>query len=58
IILLATSVDAERAFSHGRLTVSRLRRSLADESVCANTVLGSWARINDLIPEKEVIDFL
>ncbi|KAI0713058.1 hypothetical protein C8T65DRAFT_574275, partial [Cerioporus squamosus] len=54
----ATSVDAEHAFSRGRLTVSRLRRSLADESVRANTVLGSWARIDDLIPEKELIDFL
>ncbi|OJT13582.1 hypothetical protein TRAPUB_9870 [Trametes pubescens] len=52
----ATSTDAERAFSRGRLTVSRLRHSLADESVRANTVLGSWARIADLLPEADLIE--
>ena len=51
-------MDAERAFSRGRLTVSRLRRSLSDESVRANTILGSWARIADLVPKKELVDFL
>ena len=56
--IVATSTDAERAFSRGRLTVSRLRHSLSDASVRANTVLGSWARIDDLVPEKETIDFL
>ena len=39
LIHLATSTDAERSFSRGRLTVSRLRHSLADEPVRANTVL-------------------
>lgn len=51
----ATSCDAERAFSRGRLTVSRLRHSLADESVRANTLLGSWARLDGLVPEKTII---
>ena len=56
--LSATSTDAERAFSRGRLTVSRLRHSLSDASVRANTVLGSWARIDGLVPEKETIAYL
>ncbi|KAL1945891.1 hypothetical protein VTO73DRAFT_1893 [Trametes versicolor] len=54
----ATSTDAERAFSRGRLTVSRLRHSLADESVRANTVLGSWARIADLLPEADLVEVI
>ncbi|RDX39816.1 hypothetical protein OH76DRAFT_1298907, partial [Lentinus brumalis] len=51
----ATSCDAERAFSRGRLTVSRLRHSLGDSSVRANTLLGSWARIPELVEEKKLL---
>ncbi|EIW62759.1 uncharacterized protein TRAVEDRAFT_97139, partial [Trametes versicolor FP-101664 SS1] len=58
LILSATSTDTERAFSRGRLTVSRLRHSLADESVRANTVLGSWARIADLLPEADLVEVI
>ena len=54
----ATSVDAERAFSRGCLTVSCLRHSLNDASVRANTVLGSWARIPGLVAEDEMIEML
>ncbi|PIL32946.1 hypothetical protein GSI_05064 [Ganoderma sinense ZZ0214-1] len=54
----ATSMDAERAFSRGRLTVSRLRHSLSDQSVRASTVLGSWARYSDLVPEAEAVELL
>ncbi|TBU22749.1 hypothetical protein BD311DRAFT_675374, partial [Dichomitus squalens] len=46
----ATSADAERAFSCGRLTVSRLRHSLNDELVHACTVLTSWAKIPGIVP--------
>lgn len=52
---LATSCDAEHAFSRGRLTVSRLRHSLADESVRANTLLGSWALLDGIVPERKII---
>lgn len=45
-------------FSCGRLTVSRLRHSLADESVRANTVVGSWARIADLLPEADLVEVI
>ncbi|OJT08548.1 hypothetical protein TRAPUB_554 [Trametes pubescens] len=54
----AILTDAERAFSRSRLTVSRLRHSLADESVRANTVLGSWARIADLLPEADLVEVI
>ncbi|OJT13075.1 Zinc finger BED domain-containing protein 4 [Trametes pubescens] len=52
----ATSTDAERAFSQGHLTVSRLRHSLGDESVRTGTVLGSWAEHPELVPEDEVVE--
>ena len=54
----ATSVDAERAFSRGRLMVNRLRTSLSDRSVRAGTVLGSWACIDGLLVEADIIAFL
>ncbi|KAI0743693.1 hypothetical protein C8Q80DRAFT_1107444, partial [Daedaleopsis nitida] len=57
-IFLATSIDAERAFSRGRLTVSHLHHSLSDESIRVTTVFGSWARISELVPEKHVIALL
>ena len=51
----ATSTDAERAFSCGRLTISRLRHSLNDESVRANTLLGSWSAVPALVSEPEIL---
>ncbi|OJT02035.1 hypothetical protein TRAPUB_7505, partial [Trametes pubescens] len=54
----STSTDAERAFSRGHLTVSRLRHSLSEESVRASTVLGSWANIPGLVPEAEIVELL
>lgn len=56
--LIATSTDAERAFSRGHLTVSRLRHSLNEESVRTSTVLGSWANIPGLVPEEEIVEFI
>jgi len=53
--LLATSTDAERSFSKGGLTVSKLRHSLSDESTRASTVLGSWTELEGAIPYTEVI---
>ena len=54
----ATSVEAERAFSSGRLTVSRLRHSLSDASVRASTLLGSWASIPSLVPESDIVNLI
>jgi hypothetical protein len=56
--LAATSTDAERAFSHGGLTVSKMRHSLSDESVRAATVLGSWCSLAGAIPREEFVTSL
>jgi hypothetical protein len=53
--LLATSTDVERAFSHGGLTVSKMRHALSDKSVRAATVLGSWCTFPELVPSKVLI---
>lgn len=53
--MTASSTDAERAFSHGGLTVSKYRHSLADESVRASTLIGSWAGIEELLPPDDAI---
>ncbi|KAL1937047.1 hypothetical protein VTO73DRAFT_15573 [Trametes versicolor] len=54
----ATSTDSERGFSRGRLTVSRLRHSLGEESVRSGTVLGSWSNVPGLVPEADVVQLL
>ncbi len=38
--------------------MSRLRYSLADTTVQASTLLGSWARIPDIVVEKDVVDLI
>ena len=58
LYVVATSVEAEHAFSRGRLTVSRLRHSLSDASVRASTLLGSWASIPALVPETDVVNLI
>lgn len=56
--LLASSADAERAFSRGGLAVSKLRHALGDESVRAATVVASWAKsgIAELLPETQLTE--
>ncbi|KAG8770443.1 hypothetical protein FRC12_004249 [Ceratobasidium sp. 428] len=38
----ASSVDAERAFSCGRLTIGHLQHNMSPESFCAKMALRSW----------------
>lgn len=38
--------------------VNRLRTSLSDRSVRAGTVLGSWAHVDGLLVEADIIAFL
>ncbi|KAF7799642.1 hypothetical protein EIP86_010882, partial [Pleurotus ostreatoroseus] len=52
----AASVDIERAFSKGGLTVTKRCHALSDESVCAATILGSWSSVEGLIPEADLIE--
>lgn len=54
----ATSTDVERAFSRGRLTVSRTRHNLSDETTRASTVLSSWYKQDYLIPSQKLIKAL
>ncbi|KZS91496.1 hypothetical protein SISNIDRAFT_390426, partial [Sistotremastrum niveocremeum HHB9708] len=51
----ASSTDIERAFSRGRLTVSRMRHRLSDQTTRSAVLLGSWANIPDLIPRDTII---
>jgi len=53
----AASVDAERAFSRGALTVTQRRHSLSDASTRNSIVLGSWLRETNLVPEPELVEF-
>ncbi len=57
-LVIATSTDAERAFSRGHLTVSRLRHSLGEDSVCAGTVVGSWAGIPAILCEDDLVNVI
>lgn len=52
----ATSVDVERAFSKGSLTVSKHRHSLSDKSTQAAIVLSSWLQIGGIVIDKDVIE--
>ncbi len=54
----ATSVDVERAFSKGTLTVSKYRHSLSYASTMAAIVLSAWLQVGGIVVEKDVIDVL
>jgi hypothetical protein len=56
--LLATSTDIERAFSGGRLTVSRMCHSLSSEPTRAATILGSWMKLDGLLPQCDLTKLL
>ena len=51
----ASSTDIECAFSHGGLTVSKMRHSLSDKSVRAAMVIGSWAGLPEMVPHVEIV---
>ncbi len=53
---LATSVDVERAFSKGSLTVSKHRHSLSDKSTRAAIVLSSWLQVGGIVVDKDIIE--
>ena len=47
---IATSVDAERAFSAGRLTINHLQHNMSSETFEAKMAVGSWYG-TPLLPE-------
>ena len=51
----ALSVDAERAFSRGALTVTHRRHALSDTSTRNSIVLGAWLGATNIIPTDELI---
>ncbi|KAI0731419.1 hypothetical protein C8Q76DRAFT_613315, partial [Earliella scabrosa] len=51
----AASVDIERSFSHGGLTVSKRRHNLSDDSTRAACVLNGWLRVPGLVPEADIV---
>ncbi|KAH8922861.1 hypothetical protein BT69DRAFT_1211484, partial [Atractiella rhizophila] len=50
----ATSVDVERAFSSGRLTVSWMRHKLSDSSFRASMMMKLWEQ-DELMPSVKVL---
>lgn len=43
-IIIASSVDAERAFSVGRLEINHLQHSTSPQTFKAQVAVGSWAK--------------
>jgi len=54
----ASSVEVERAFSRGALTVTHRRHALSDASTRNSIVLGGWLKDTSLVPKDELIEFL
>jgi hypothetical protein len=50
IIILASSVDAERAFSGGRLQVNHLQHAMSSQTFKARVALASWVNTPFLPP--------
>lgn len=53
----ASSVDAERVFSRGALTVTHRRHALSDLSTRNSIVLGAWLKDTTLVPKNELVKF-
>ena len=52
--MLATSVDVERVFSHGRLILSHVCSRLSAQSTRALICLGSWSLLG-LVKDSDVL---
>ena len=53
----ATSVDVERAFSCGALTVTHHQHALSNNSTRNSIVVGGWLKDTSLIPKNDLIEF-
>ena len=51
---LATSIDVERLFSHGRLLLSHVHSRLSPQSIRALICLGAWSKIG-LVKDSDVL---
>ena len=55
--VIAASVDVERAFSAGGIFVSDRRHRLADKSIRAGLLVGSWTLVPGLVSQTEMMLF-
>lgn len=55
--VLASSVDAERSFSCGRLQVGHLQHGVSSQTFKAKMALGSWSR-TPLLPSNHAEDII
>ena len=53
----ASSVNVERAFSRGALTVTHRRHALSHQSTRNSIVLGAWLKDTNLIPKEDLVEF-
>ena len=53
----ASSVEVERAFSRGALTVTHRHHTLSDQSTRNSIVLGAWLKETHLIPKDDLVEF-
>lgn len=53
----ASSVEVERAFSRGALTVTHRRHALSHQSTRNSIVLGAWLKNTNLVPKEELVEF-
>ena len=54
---LASSVDAERAFSGGRLQVNHLQHNVSSQTFKARVALGSWVN-TPLLPDDLPVEIM
>ena len=54
LVLLATSIDVERLFSRGRLTLSHIRNRLSVQTTRAILCLNSWSPM-ELVEDNDVL---
>ena len=54
----ATSVDVERLFSFSGKTISKLRNRMSADTSTATVLVGSWARVPDLLAKESFKDKL
>ncbi|KAJ6555812.1 hypothetical protein B0H19DRAFT_867549, partial [Mycena capillaripes] len=54
----ASSVDAERAFSGGRLQVNHLQHQTSSQTFKARVALGSWFKTPLMPSSKEAISIM
>ena len=52
----ASSVEVERAFSRGALTVTHRHHALSDMSTCNSIVLGAWLEGTNFVLKHELIE--